>query len=490
MKFKAQKSDFNTLQTDCLIIGFNNAEKISEKLPKGDIAISDIIQSEDFKAKSSELLYIPHFSSTIKRLLLVGLGESYPEAALLKSLSAITKTLSTKPFSEAAIDFDSFKAGYEGKADIIHLFAQSFKNQNYSFTQFKSETDADDAPEKTITFTTSDNEDLLAQQLDYITAVELGSKLTRDLGNMPGNICYPDYLLKQAAELAASYDSISVSALGESEMIARGFGSFMSVSKGSEKEGKLISMNYQPDNAKNSKPLVLIGKGITFDTGGISLKPGARMDEMKYDMCGAATVFGVMKTIGELNLPLNVIGVIAAAENMPDGGASRPGDIVTSLSGKTIEILNTDAEGRLVLCDTLTYAQQQYNPELMLNFATLTGACVVALGDKASAVYSRHDDLSQALVAAGEATYDRAWPMPLWEEYSKQLESPFADLANIGGPKAGSVTAACFLAEFVDKELPWAHFDIAGTAWNDGSSKNATGRPVALVTEFLVNKSK
>ena len=239
---------------------------------------------------------------------------------------------------------------------------------------------------------------------------------------------------------------------------------------------------------KSEKPIVLVGKGITFDSGGISLKPGAAMDEMKYDMCGAATVLGVMKTIGQLNLPLNVVGLIPACENMPDGIAVKPGDIVKSMSGKTIEILNTDAEGRLILCDALTYAER-YKPDTVIDIATLTGACVIALGHHASAVFSENDALANDLLKAGNESIDKAWRMPLWEEYQPLLNSNFADIANIGGRAAGSITAACFLSRFT-KKYTWAHIDIAGTAWNSGSNKGATGRPVSLLSQFLIHKTK
>ncbi|MFP5383029.1 MAG: leucyl aminopeptidase, partial [Gammaproteobacteria bacterium] len=261
---------------------------------------------------------------------------------------------------------------------------------------------------------------------------------------------------------------------------------FLSVAQGSEQPGRIIAMEYRGGKT-GDKPFVFVGKGITFDTGGVSLKPGAGMDEMKYDMCGAATVFGIMKAVAELKLPANVVGVVAAAENMPSGRASRPGDIVTTMSGQTVEILNTDAEGRLVLCDTLTWVAR-FKPRTVIDIATLTGACVVALGAHAHGLYSNHAPLGEALQAAGRDANDRAWPMPLWDEYQEQLDSPFADMANIGGPKAGSVTAACFLSRFT-KDYHWAHLDIAGTAWHSHAPyKGATGRPVGMLVQYLLNE--
>jgi leucyl aminopeptidase len=264
-------------------------------------------------------------------------------------------------------------------------------------------------------------------------------------------------------------------------MCELGMHSLLSVSAGSDQEAKLIIMHYKGDDTTDAQHC-LVGKGITFDTGGISLKPGAKMDEMKFDMGGAASVFGTLQAIAMLEAKVNVVGIVAAAENMPSGSATKPGDVVTSMAGLTIEILNTDAEGRLVLCDALTYAER-FNPQSVVDIATLTGACVVALGHHATGLYANSDELAEKLLASGEATGDRAWRMPLWDEYQSQLDSPFADMGNIGGPAAGSVTAACFLSRFA-KAYPWAHLDIAGSAWNS-APKGATGRPVALLTEYL-----
>jgi len=301
---------------------------------------------------------------------------------------------------------------------------------------------------------------------------------------LPGNICTPTYLASEAKRLARGQAALSVKVLEEKQMKELGMGSLLSVSAGSDQPAKLIVMEYAGGGKKDA-PIALVGKGITFDTGGISLKPGAGMDEMKFDMCGAASVLGTMQTLLELKLPINVVGIIAASENMPNGRATKPGDIVTSMSGQTIEILNTDAEGRLVLCDALTYTER-FAPKAVIDIATLTGACVIALGSHASGLYSNRDDLAQALLKAGEEANDRAWHMPLWDDYQKQLDSNFADMANIGGREGGSITAACFLSRFA-KNFPWAHLDIAGTAWKSGGSKGATGRPVSLLVQYLLN---
>jgi len=316
-------------------------------------------------------------------------------------------------------------------------------------------------------------------------AIGAGVSLTKDLGNLPPNVCTPTYLAEQAQALASSY-GFTVEVLEREAMQKLGMGSFLAVAQGSEEPPKLIVLQHLKGD-KKQKPVVLVGKGITFDTGGISLKPSAEMDEMKYDMCGAATVLGVFKTIAEMDLPLNVIGVIPTCENMPDGRATRPGDVLTSMSGLTIEVLNTDAEGRLILCDALTYAER-FEPSAVVDIATLTGACVIALGHHATGLFSNNDSLAQELLQAGEQALDRAWRMPMWDDYQPLLDSNFADIANIGGRAAGSITAACFLSRFT-KKYDWAHLDIAGTAWKSGKEKGGTGRPVPLLTEFLVGRT-
>jgi leucyl aminopeptidase len=316
-------------------------------------------------------------------------------------------------------------------------------------------------------------------------ALQLGLDLARDLGNQPPNVCNPSYLLREARKLAR-LDKVRVSALDEKRMGELGMGAFLSVTAGTDTPGRMIIAQYQ-GGKRDDSPIVLVGKGITFDTGGISLKPGANMDEMKFDMCGAASVLGTLRAAAEARLPINVVSIVAAAENMPSGKASRPGDIVRTMSGKTVEILNTDAEGRLVLCDALTYAER-YKPKAVIDVATLTGAIIVALGSHASAVYSKDDGLANALVDAGEWTGDRAWRMPLWDEYQEMLKSNFADIPNIGSPGAGSITAACFLSRFTEK-YTWAHMDVAGSAFQGGAAKGATGRPVSLLFRYLCEQA-
>jgi leucyl aminopeptidase len=324
------------------------------------------------------------------------------------------------------------------------------------------------------------------QALAQGTAISAGMALAKDLANLPGNICTPSYLAEQAMALKKGKRRLRVQVLDEAEMEKLGMGALLSVSRGSEQPARLISLEYRGAD-KGVKPVVLVGKGITFDTGGISIKPSEAMDEMKFDMCGAASVLGTLQACADMGLAINVVGIIAAAENMPSGRASRPGDIVTTLSGKTVEILNTDAEGRLVLCDALSYARR-FDPQVLIDIATLTGACIIALGHHPSGLLANEDGLADALLAAGETSGDRVWRLPLWDDYQEQLKSNFADLANIGGRPAGTITAACFLSRFTE-DYHWAHLDIAGTAWRSGKEKGATGRPVPLLAQYLLDRT-
>jgi leucyl aminopeptidase len=312
-----------------------------------------------------------------------------------------------------------------------------------------------------------------------------GVALAKDLGNLPSNICTPSYLARRALALAREH-GLKCQVLDEKAMDKLGMGALLAVTKGTRQPAKLIVLQYQ-GAARAGKPVALVGKGITFDTGGISLKPSAEMDEMKYDMSGAGSVLGTLKAVAAMKLPVNVVGIIPTCENMPGGDATKPGDIVTSMSGQTVEILNTDAEGRLILCDALTYAER-FDPVAVIDIATLTGACVVALGNVATGLYSNDDALARELLEAGQVAWDRAWQMPLWDDYNEQIKSPFADIANIGGRPAGSVTAACFLAKFAGN-FKWAHLDIAGTAWRSGKDKGSTGRPVPMLTQFLIQRA-
>lgn len=364
---------------------------------------------------------------------------------------------------------------------------QEFDRAAYKYQTTLGKTKPKAAALKRIVFATGDAANARATRaaIEKGCSMASGINYARELGNLPGNHCTPTHLADFAKALANEHSALSVKILSQKAIEKLKMGSFLSVSKGSDEEPKLIVFEYK--GKTSAKPNVLVGKGITFDTGGISLKPGSGMDEMKYDMGGAASVFGTIKALAEMKAKVHVVGIVAAAENMPSGGATKPGDVVTSMSGQTIEVLNTDAEGRLVLCDALTYAER-FKPKSVIDIATLTGACVVALGSHASGLFSNNQNVADKLLAAGEQTGDRAWQMPLWDDYHASLKSNFADIANIGGREAGSVTAACFLAKFTGA-YPWAHLDIAGTAWKSGAAKGATGRPVSLLVQYLVNNA-
>ncbi|WP_086931088.1 leucyl aminopeptidase [Agarilytica rhodophyticola] len=497
MEFIAKNTDILKLKTQCAVVfALNNklltsAEKI-DKTHHG--VLSKALKSKDLGESLGKSLWIsvPQTSKEqpYERLLLVQLGK--PAKAKTtdikceswrKALVAINAAINTTQAKDAAVYVDDVNI-HESTESTLALatdLALSAEKSQYRYDTTKNEVKLPVL--KKMTLVTSDMS-AAKRGLTKGKSLGCGINTTRELGNLPGNICTPQYLADQAKSLASQHPKLSVKLLGEKQMEKLGMGSFLSVAKGSDEEGKLIIMEYK--NAKNATaPHVLVGKGITFDTGGISLKPGAAMDEMKFDMCGAASVFGAMHALVEMNAPVHVVGIVAAAENMPSGRASKPGDVVTSMSGQTIEILNTDAEGRLVLCDALTYAER-FKPKSVVDIATLTGACVIALGSHATGLYSNDDKLAENLLAAGEKTADRAWRMPLWDAYQKQLDSNFADMANIGGREAGSVTAACFLARFT-KKYKWAHLDIAGTAWQSGAKKAASGRPVALLVEYLLN---
>lgn len=455
-------------------------------------AIKSVIQHQDFSGTLGQTLLLHALSgSTTNRVLLVGLGERATASrdqwfeACTAAAQALCATPSTVGISDCLITcpINSMTVGEQAS-----YLARELVKATYVFNLH----DGKNTPlKKTLTqFELSADKTSIAAAIDGViqgTAIGYGVEVARNLGNLAPNICTPAYLADKAEAMAERYDSVDTTILEEADMEALGMGALLAVSRGSRQAAKLIVMNYQ-GRKRAGKPIVLLGKGITFDTGGISIKPSANMDEMKFDMCGAASVFGAMHAVAELALNLNVIGIVAAAENMPGGGAARPGDVVTSMSGQSIEILNTDAEGRLVLCDALTFAEQ-FNPSAVIDIATLTGACVVALGDVASAVMGNDQDTIEALLSASESSGDLCWQLPLLPAYQNQLKSNFADMANIGGSKAGAITAGCFLSRFATT-MNWAHLDVAGTAWNSGTAKGATGRPVPLLMQYLLDRTE
>ncbi|MFF7108503.1 leucyl aminopeptidase [Pseudomonas sichuanensis] len=456
-----------------------------------DGAISALLKRGDLAGKPGQTLLL-HSLPGLKaeRVLLVGSGkdETLGDRAWRKLVASVAGVLKGLGGTDAVLALDDIavtaRDGHYGK---YRLLAETLLDGTYVFDRFKSQKAEPRALKKVTLLADKAGQGEVERAVKHATAIASGMTFTRDLGNLPPNICHPSFLADQAKELGKAHKGLKVEVLDEKKIKDLGMGAFYAVGQGSDQPPRLIVMNYQ-GGKKADKPYVLVGKGITFDTGGISLKPGAGMDEMKYDMCGAASVFGTLKAVLELQLPINLVCLLACAENMPSGGATRPGDIVTTMSGQTVEILNTDAEGRLVLCDTLTYAER-FKPQAVIDLATLTGACIVALGSHTSGLMGNNDELIGQLLDAGKRADDRAWQLPLFDEYQEQLDSPFADIANIGGPKAGTITAGCFLSRFA-KTYHWAHLDIAGTAWiSGGKDKGASGRPVPLLTQYLLDRA-
>lgn len=488
IKFSARKiGDASSTATQCAVVPLFSDGKLAaaaNALNSAGAAIKATLDIGDFEAKRGQSASLPG-AGKAKRVLLIGCGErkKFDRAAAREFAKLVGTSLAATSARDALLLVDHLKVDDADESWLLEMLARTLQASAYRYKETLSEPKP---PLKLGRVVVSSQSKSAAQKaLDRGAATGLGINEARNLANLPGNICTPGYLARQARKLGRGNNKLSVQVLEEKKMRELGMHSLLSVTAGTEEPAKLIVMQYN-GGKKTDKPYVLVGKGITFDSGGISLKPGAKMDEMKYDMGGAASVFGTMQAITEMELPLNVIGVVAAAENMPSGKATKPGDVVTSMAGKTIEVLNTDAEGRLVLCDALTYVER-FKPAAVIDIATLTGACVVALGAHATGLYANTDQLAEQLLQAGEESHDRAWRMPLWDDYSKQLKSNFADLANIGGPGGGSVTAACFLKEFAGN-YQWAHLDIAGTAW-DSSPKGATGRPVGLLTRYLIDRA-
>ena len=486
---------FNELRSNCIILAVHDKRKLSDSARQVDKLcagqLSQIVKKGDIDGNIGQTVMVHTAKNCpFERVLLVGAGKNKPlnvkdfRSVVRAAISSLNKSGAKNALcflSDLAVkDHDAIWPAQQ-TAELAH-------HTLYHFTQTKSQKGP--VPTlKNLTLNLANKKELRKAQtaIKIANATAHGVALARDLGNLPGNICTPTYLASQATKEAKVAKQMTAKILNQKDMEKLKMGSLLSVTHGSRQPPKLIVMNYQ-GGKKGDKPVVLVGKGVTFDSGGISIKPSAAMDEMKFDMCGAASVLGTMKTVGELQLPLNVIGLIPSVENMPDGLATKPGDIVTSMSGQTIEVLNTDAEGRLILCDALTYSER-FKPKAVIDIATLTGACVVALGKHTAALLGNDDGLINNINQAGIRSGDRAWPMPLWDEYQDQLKSNFADIANIGGRDAGTITAACFLSRFT-QQYKWAHLDIAGVAWDSGANKGATGRPVPLLTQFLIDQVK
>ncbi|HEY6530187.1 MAG TPA: leucyl aminopeptidase [Cellvibrionaceae bacterium] len=489
MELSSKLLPLQTSKTGCAIVAVFADKTFSEDYKRLDgvsqESISRLIKAGDFVFKTGQIAWINSPpKAAYQRVLLVCLGASASGISLKDytlSLQQVAKALATRPVGNATI----YLNGIDGLSAHTMGFwaAEVFSKQAYRYTTTKKPKEGIHDINYLQLSLSKAQAKAAAQGLAQGEAVGHGINFARQLGNLPGNICTPSYLAREAERLAKTDKNFSVKILDEKAMAKLGMGSLLSVARGSAEPPHLIVLEYKGKTSK--QPHVLVGKGVTFDTGGISLKPGAGMDEMKFDMCGAASVLGTLAALSQMQAAVHVVGIIATVENMPGSRATKPGDVVTSMSGQTIEILNTDAEGRLILCDALTYAER-FNPKTVVDIATLTGACVVALGHHASGVFSNNQPLANALIAAGEATQDRAWQMPLWDDYQKGLDSNFADIANIGGREGGAITAACFLSRFT-KAYTWAHLDIAGTAWHSGGAKGATGRPVGLLVNYLLN---
>ena len=491
MKYFTTTSNASRRAVDCVVVGIYERNKLGQGAGEVDTAskgqLTRLIKSGDLSSapgRCKVLSAVPGVKA--QRVAVVGLGKSgklnstiYKKAvaAAIMALDGsktrqILNTLTLEPVADCS-PYYLARHSVEAVSDVL-----------YRFTEMKSGRKKKPMPLASLGHSIAKRGDAnkVTRGAEHGDGIANGVRLAKDLGNLPANVCTPSYLARVAKKLAAGNGKLTTKVLSEAEMKRLGMGSLLSVTAGTVEPAKLIVMQYK--GAGSDKPIVLVGKGVTFDTGGISLKPGPAMDEMKFDMCGAAGVIGTMAAVAKMKLPVNLNVIVPAVENMPGGKATKPGDIVKSMSGQTIEVLNTDAEGRLILCDALTYSRR-FKPAAVIDVATLTGACVVALGHHRTAIFSNDDGLRDEIFAAGNAAEDRGWPMPMGEEYAAQLKSNFADMANIGGATGGAVTAACFLGKYTDG-LNWAHLDIAGTAWRSGAKKGASGRPVPMLSEIVL----
>ena len=488
MEFSTTTARAEAVKADAIAVGvFADGEltpsaRAIDKAARG--AIKAAVKSGDMTGKRGTVVTLRSVPGVAAaRVVVVGLGgrDDFSDRAYGDAVRAAAKACPGA--AEVAIAATEWNVKGRDAEWQARQFALAARETVFRSDELKSKKEESNGPTRAVLLHAAG--DAAERGLKQGTAIANGMALTKRLGNLPPNICTPSFLADEARKLAKHW-KLGVEVLETKQLEALKMGSFLSVARGSAQPPRLIVLKHQ--GGGKSAPVVLVGKGITFDSGGISIKPGAAMDEMKFDMCGAASVIGTMRTVAELKLKLNVIGVVATCENMPSGTASRPGDIVTSMSGQTIEILNTDAEGRLILCDALTYVER-FKPAAVVDIATLTGACGIALGNVNSGLFANNDELAEELLGASRSAGDAAWHMPLGDEYQEQLKTNFADMANIGTPSnAGAITAACFLSRFT-KAYPWAHIDIAGTAWKSGAAKGATGRPVPLLSQFLMQRA-
>ncbi|MCG6864138.1 MAG: leucyl aminopeptidase [Thiogranum sp.] len=496
MDFNVKCGDPEKLRSACVVVGVSAPRRLSaaaERLDKASQGqLGELLKSGDIGTDcgNTTLIHSPRGGIQAKRILVVGCGKDKQLApkAFIKIARAATAAVENSGAGDALSYLAELEVADRDLAWKARQTVTASRAAVYAFDELKSDAKPAKHPLRRLSVGVSSHEHVDEAQDGVRSGVAIanGIDLARTLGNRPGNRCTPSDLAQQAQDLKKTFSALKVEILEEKDMEKLGMGSLLSVARGSREPAKLIVMQYN-GGKKGDKPVVLVGKGVTFDSGGISLKPGAAMDEMKFDMCGAASVFGSVSAVAELKLPINLVGIVPATENLPDGSATKPGDVVTSMSGQTIEVLNTDAEGRLILCDALTYAKK-FDPDVVIDIATLTGACVVALGHHALGLLGNDQPLADALLAAGQTACDRAWQLPLWDEYDEALSSNFADMANIGGRSAGTITAACFLGRFTG-DYRWAHLDIAGVAWDTGKNKGATGRPVSLLMQYLLDRT-
>lgn len=494
VEFSIKSGSPEKQRTACVVVGIFESRKLSLPAELLDNAargyLSDLLRRGDMEGKAGSTLLLHKVPGTeAERILLVGLGKEreFRENEYRAAVAAAVRTLNETGGFDGTIYLTELSVKKRDVAWRIRQAVQVAEETLYRFDQMKSKKDDVRRPLRKLTFCVERRTELLIAEkaLTEGHAIASGMSFMKNLANLPGNICTPTYLAEQAKAMAQEH-GLQVEVLGRTEMEQLGMHSLLAVAKGSHQPPQFIVVKHMGGKT-DDKPIVLVGKGVTFDTGGISLKPAPEMDEMKFDMSGAAGVLATMKAAALMKLPLNVVAVVPTVENMPGGGATRPGDIVTSMSGQTIEILNTDAEGRLILCDALTYAER-FEPDCVVDVATLTGACVIALGHVVSGLLANTDSLARELLDAGHEGWDRAWQMPLLDDYQEQLKSNFADMGNIGGRPAGTITAACFLSRFT-KKYDWAHLDIAGTAYKSGKEKGSTGRPVPLLAHFLLARA-
>ena len=495
MDFKITNAPAHRQRGDCVVVGAHGTRRLSNSARRieraSDGALSRWLGLSGFRGEAGKTLLLNDIAGCqAKRVLVVGCGKSktMSEAEFRRAIGAAMEAIGAAGVRRATSYLDEVPVANHTRYWAARQSVETALESGYRFDRCKSDASKPGARLKVLSIAVDDDDpESVSGALEDGAAIARGVRLAKDLGNLPGNICTPSFLAEEARQLAARHDAVETTVRDETELERLGMGSLLSVTRGSREPACLIDIQYRGASPSRA-PTVLLGKGVTFDSGGISIKPSGAMDEMKFDMCGAAAAFGAVEAAAALGLPMNVIALVPATENLPGGSATKPGDIVTSMSGQTIEILNTDAEGRLILCDALTFASR-FKPEVVIDIATLTGACVIALGSPASGLFCNDSALTQSLLGAGEYAGDRAWPMPLWPEYAEALKSNFADVANVGGREAGAVTAAMFLARFAEN-FRWAHLDVAGTAWRSGKQKGATGRPVRLLVQYLLDRCR